>query len=328
MAVALLVALVVGLIAYKIVPALRAVQSARLTGMLNLHPYLASQRGPVTLVAIWMESLAYLRIIWPALVFGILIAAGAHIAIPPDWIARNFNRSKAYSMFAGAAAGVPLMLCSCCVAPVFEGVYARTRRLDTSLALMLAPPSLNPAGLTLTFMLFPIGVAIGRVTLAAVALIGIASIARRVSSPLEVATDQPLPDRYESLAIAYLRSVVHVALRTTPLILVGIPAAILIFHLLGEVSSLGTSSSIGMVILFVMTVLLLPMPTLFEIPLAYSLLLIGLPLGVVIAVLFAGPAVNLPSLLIVGRTAGIKASLLLTAMVGGLAIATAFMFPR
>ena len=133
MAVALLVALMVGLIAYKIGSALRVVQTARLTGVLNLHPYLASQRGPVTLVAIWMKSLAYLRIIWPALVFGILIAAGAHIAIPPDWIALNFNRSKAYSTFAGAAAGVPLMLCSCCVAPVFEGVYARTRRLDTSI---------------------------------------------------------------------------------------------------------------------------------------------------------------------------------------------------
>jgi uncharacterized membrane protein YraQ (UPF0718 family) len=81
-------------------------------------------------------------------------------------------------------------------------------------------------------------------------------------------------------------------------------------------------------IVFILAILLLPMPTLFEIPLAYSLLLIGVPLGVVVAVLFAGPAVNLPSLLIVGRTAGLRASLLLAGVVGGLATATALAFSR
>jgi hypothetical protein len=45
-------------------------------------------------------------------------------------------------------------------------------------------------------------------------------------------------------------------------------------------------------------------------------------------VLFAGPAVNLPSLLIVGGTAGIKAGLLLALLVGGLAAGTALAFLR
>src|SRR5439155_22784006 len=36
-------------------------------------------------------------------------------------------------------------LCACCVAPLFDGVYARTRRLDLALALMFAAPELNPA---------------------------------------------------------------------------------------------------------------------------------------------------------------------------------------
>ena len=93
-------------------------------------------------------------------------------------------------------------------------------------------------------------------------------------------------------------------------------------------SALSASRSVAMLAIFVVAVLLLPMPTLFEIPLAYSLLLIGAPLGMLVAALFAGPAVNFPSLLIVGRTAGIKASLLLTAVVGGLAIVTVLLFPR
>jgi uncharacterized membrane protein YraQ (UPF0718 family) len=123
-------------------------------------------------------------------------------------------------------------------------------------------------------------------------------------------------------------SVLHVGARTLPLILAGIPVAILMFNYLRRVPSFAVSNSFGLLILFIGTVLLLPLPTLFEIPLAYSLPLIGAPLGMVAAVLFAGAAINLPSLLIVGRTAGIKASLLLAVLVGGLATGTALAFLR
>jgi uncharacterized protein len=92
--------------------------------------------------------------------------------------------------------------------------------------------------------------------------------------------------------------------------------------------SFGTSASVGMLIPFLGAVLLLPMPTLFEIPLAYGLLLSGAPHGLVAAVLFIGPAVNLPSLLVVGRAAGIKASLPLALLTGGLAIAITLAFHR
>lgn len=327
-AVALFVTLVVGLTVYKTGPALRAIQTARSNGAFNLHPYLVRSNGTTTPSSILAESLAYFRIIWPALVFGILIAGAARVAIPPERFGQVVPGSRLRSTFSGAALGVPLMLCSCCVAPVFEGVYARTRRLDASLALMLAAPALNPAALVLTFMLFPVAAAAGRVALAAAALIGVTVVGSLISVPTKETADQSPSHGDQSFPAAYARSVLHVVLRTVPLILAGIPVAILIFHRLDQMPSLGTSASIGISIIFVLTVLLLPMPTFFEIPLAYGLLLIGLPLGVVIAVLFAGPAVNLPSLLIVGRSAGFKASLLLAVIVGGLAVATALAFPR
>jgi uncharacterized protein len=326
--VALLLMLVASLIIYKTGPALRAIHTARSRGVLNLRPYLASDGGSTAPLLIWTESLAYVRIIWPALAFGILIAAAAPLAVPPDWFARTFNGSKLRSTLSGAAIGVPLMLCSCCAAPVFEGMYGRTRRLDASLAMMLAAPALNPAALTLTFMLFPFAVAAARVALAAAALVGVTAIASLISVPTRQMAAQIPPRQCESLPNAYARSVLHVALRTVPFILVGIPAAILVFHRLGEMPSLDALNSFGTLIVFTVAVLLLPMPTLFEIPVAYSLLLIGVPLGLIVAVLFAGPAVNLPSLLIVGRTAGIKACLFLAVLVGGLAIATALMLPH
>jgi uncharacterized membrane protein YraQ (UPF0718 family) len=68
------------------------------------------------------------------------------------------------------------------------------------------------------------------------------------------------------------------------------------------------------------------LPTFFEIPLAATLLAAGAPAAAATAVLFVGPAVNLPSLLTVGHTAGWKVASLIALMVwlvafaGGLVI--------
>lgn len=68
------------------------------------------------------------------------------------------------------------------------------------------------------------------------------------------------------------------------------------------------------------------LPTFFEIPLTVTLLAAGAPAGAAAALLFAGPAVNLASLLTVGREAGwravwaVGAMVWLTAVPGGLSI--------
>ena len=46
------------------------------------------------------------------------------------------------------------------------------------------------------------------------------------------------------------------------------------------------------------------LPTFFEIPIGLVLLSLGAPPGVVTAFVIAGPVVNLPSLLVLGREAG------------------------
>jgi uncharacterized membrane protein YraQ (UPF0718 family) len=193
---------------------------------------------------------------------------------------------------------------------------------------MLAAPALNPAALVLTFILFPFTVAAGRIALAAAALFGIAAIATLVSQPTTEMLEPRDSRDQQSFLASYGESILHVSLPTVPFILVGVPIAILIFNRLQWIHPFGAASPAGALILFLCAVLLLPMPTLFEIPLAYSLLLSGAPSGLVAAVLFIGPAVNLPSLLVVARAAGVKASLLLALLTGGLATATAFAFPH
>jgi len=176
-------------------------------------------------------------------------------------------------------------------------MYGRTRLLDASLALMLAAPAMNPAALALTFILFPLSVAAGRLALTAAALVGIAGIGTLVSHATTETPEQHPSREQQSLLAGYAESVLHVSLRTVPLILVGVPIAILIFNYLQQIHPFGVANSAGMLSLFLCAVLLLPMPTLFETPLAYSLLLSGAPFGLITAVLFiwAGRQLAVPS---------------------------------
>jgi uncharacterized membrane protein YraQ (UPF0718 family) len=65
------------------------------------------------------------------------------------------------------------------------------------------------------------------------------------------------------------------------------------------------------------------MPTFFEIPLALILISLGAPPAAAVAMLIAGPAINLPSLLTIGRATNWKVastvalSVLVLALAGG-----------
>ncbi len=325
----LLTVLLAGLIGYKIRPALRNIGVARATGSLTLRPYLAQPANQSSLQLVGKESFAYLRIIWPALLFGTLIAAAARIAISHEWVARLVETVGWRGAISGAAAGAPLMLCSCCAAPVFEGLYERTHRLDAPLALMLAAPSLNPAALILTFMLFPLPIAAGRVAMTLIALAGIAVVGTRMTvSPVLKLREDEFASKRQPLLFSFAVAMVHVAVRTVPLILAGIAVGIFLFNQAPGSALLIHSNSPFLAALVVGAALLLPVPTLFEIPLGYSLFVAGIPAGIVTAVLFAGPVVNLPSLLVVGRAAGARVATTLALFLWLVAVAVGFAIPR
>ena len=107
-----LTVLLAGFLAYETGPALRKIGMARATGTLTLWPYLAQASNQSSVSQVGKESFAYVRIIWPALVFGVLIAAAARIAISPQWFARVAGTTGWWGAISGAAAGTPLMLCS------------------------------------------------------------------------------------------------------------------------------------------------------------------------------------------------------------------------
>lgn len=312
-----LLAAVGGLVTYKAGAALRT-----LAGVQASHTLAPKAEWiPVAGVEAWLRPLAgalngfaWIAI---ALTYGVVIGAVVKALLPQRWLVRALGGSRAGPLV-GAAAGVPLMLCSCCAVPVFEGVYSRTRRLGPALALLVASPALNPAALALTFLLFPARLALGRLALALLLVLAVGLLvprAARLPAALGVEADDelrgPLLARLgRALGETLWRSLPPLALGLvlSALVLQGAPLASL---------SWDGAAGVGAVLLVALLAALVALPTFGELPLALALQLAGAPPAAVLAVLVAGPAINLPSLLGLWRTASAR-----TAWVTGL---TAFL---
>ena len=315
-----------GLVAYKTTGSLAALANVHSTGIYKARFDLiqpgASWQGALS------RTISYFLAIWPALLFGILISGAVRTFVSPEWLVRLLGRGRVRQQLFAGLAGAPLMLCSCCVAPVFAGVYQRTRRLAPSLALMLAAPSLNPAALILTFLLFSGKVGAIRLIIGIVAVIATGLFAERFTGSNAISCPAGPDDNQTggSIAAKLGSSIVKVAVQTLPLIVVGVVLSMLITWWLPD-SGLGSAvSGTIAIVLIALVATLLAMPTFFELPLALLLVSMGLPFGAAMAVLIAGPATNLPSLLTVGRLAGWRSAILvavsvwLLSVIGGLIV--------
>src|SRR6266480_4214465 len=272
----LMLVVLCGLFYYKWGGAIRTVAGVRAAGAWS-----GSATG-LTTGGVLRETLFYFRRIWIALVYGLLIGAAVRAFVSPRRLVALLGRggSVRRQVVAGLA-GSPLMLCSCCITPVFQSVYERGARLGSALAVMLASPGLNPAALLLTFILFPGPLAVARLT-AALAIVFVLPVA------LERMFGASLPPS---------RSVDRAAEEDVPLVAAGVLLSSLVLPLSVKLS---TGGALVVVALVAAIAVLVALPTFFEIPLAMLLTSLGAP-GAAAAMLIAGPIVNLPSLFILAR---------------------------
>jgi uncharacterized protein len=310
------------LVAYKSSAALTVLTKVSATGVFtprsNVIPRVgASEAGVLT------RTLNYFVVIWPALLFGILISGAVSTFVSPRWLARLLERRSLRSQAIAGLIGAPLMLCSCCVAPIFTGVYERSARLGPSLGLMLAAPALNPAALILTFMLFDYKIGITRAVASVAAVLFTGMIADRIfgKTKVECDVDYWQPEARPADFLHFFGACARIALRLIPVIIIGV----LLSMIIAEVVPVRTfnSSTARFVAIFVVAAfaVLLALPTFFEIPLALILLGSGMPVGAAVALLIAGPSVNLPSLLTIVRSTNWKIGTIVAASIWTLAVA-------
>ncbi len=275
------------------------------------------------------QTLNYFAWVFVALAFGVVIGAAVMTLLPRQWITQSLGARGAKGHLLAALVGSPLMLCSCCIAPVFEGVYRRTRRLGPALGFMFAAPALNPAALAMTFLLFPQSIALARfafsIVLVLLATAGLARIFKMTAQPEPAACD---PDRSDlrSLLSSFGSNLREVTIRSIPAILLGAFLSVLVASWVPIEALAGAWHGAALVLLVAALMVPIALPTFAEIPIALMLMQTGAPDGAVLAVLVAGPIVNLPSLLSVGRVVSAKvgfataAAVYLVTGIGGLLV--------
>ena len=194
------------------------------------------------------------------------------------------------------------------------------------MAFTLAAPPLNPASLALTFMIFPLIIARTRLVMALVLVVMVSALVARVAGtvPVRTAAADELAetgDRVRDVIRGYFRSLTHITLRTVPWILLGIWVSMVIANRIPIETFTSGGPKVLIVTVVATAAFLLTMPSFFEIPLALSLLAAGASAGAALAVLIAGPAINLASLLVIARQSHWKVALLVAAAVWVTAIA-------
>jgi uncharacterized membrane protein YraQ (UPF0718 family) len=316
-----LLVIVGALIAYKSSAALTVIGKVSATRVFtprgNVIPGVgASEAGIVS------RTLNYFLVIWPALLFGILISGAVSTFVSPRWLARLLERRSLRSQAIAGLMGAPLMLCSCCVAPIFTGVYDRSARLGPSLALMLAAPALNPAALTLTFLLFDHKIAATRAVASVAGVLFTGMIADRIFSKTKVHCDV---DDWRAEArpadfLHFFRACIRVAVRLIPVIIIGVFVSMIIAQIHPVRTFDSNLAKLAMIGFVAALAVPLALPTFFEIPLALILLGSGAPAGAAVALLIAGPSVNLPSLLTIMRSTNWKVAALVAASIWTLAL--------
>jgi uncharacterized membrane protein YraQ (UPF0718 family) len=327
----ILLGLLGALVTYKASGSLATIAKVQASDTLTLRSEWITTAGHSGLTRPLLRTVNYLAVVWPALVFGVLIGGAVRATVPSRWIREALGDSPVRAQLLGGLAGAPLMLCSCCIAPVFVAVSSGTKRAGPASALLLASPSLNPAALALTFMLFTTDIAVARLVTAALLVFVVSAMTARYLPPGEHAAEpcalEVVQRRRPLDALAFLgREVARTARTTLPVLVLGIVLSSAAFELVPLDRLREAPVRAAAIVLVALVSVPLALPTFAEIPLALGLLATGAPAGAAVALMIAGPAINLPSLLTVARTTtrrhaiALAAGTFVSAAAGGLLV--------
>ncbi|RBP61990.1 hypothetical protein DFO66_11721 [Brevibacterium sanguinis] len=313
--------LVVGLTWSKWMPYWDKAWTIAATSAWSGEPLFAAAGDTVSLAGAWTFTLVYFDAVWKALLVALLVAAAIDALVPRDWLVRLMNRpSHGGQSLVGASLSLPSMMCTCCAAPVTAGLRGSGVRRSAALAYWVGNPLLNPAVLIFLALVLPWQYVATRVVVGLLIVIGASAlIGRWLSGRAEAvplaAPEQPVPLR--SLPVRFARSLARFGL-------VLIPEHIVLVFLIGLVSPwltgmYGLDAQVGAlaIVLAVIVGTLLVIPTGGEIPIIVALLGVGVGAGTTGALLITLPALSVPSMVMVGKALGWRAT---TAMATAVAL--------
>jgi len=285
-------------------------------------------------------ALAVLRASWGVLVeaapwvlLGLAVAGLLRATLPPRLVGRWLGRPGLGGALRAAAIGIPLPICSCGVVPVALELRRQGASRQATTAFLVTTPESGIDSILLTWGLLGPWMALARPLVSGISSLTAALAIGRErpgDGPPEPATPQPRgavqPPR--KLLAPAGRAVIELLDEIAFWLLLGVLAAGAVSVLLGD----GGMSRVVEAPAWAQTLLVLAVSVpvylcaVAATPLAAALVAGGLAPGAALVLLLAGPATNLASLLVLGRSfgrrwvAGYLAAVVGGALAGGAAI--------
>jgi uncharacterized membrane protein YraQ (UPF0718 family) len=285
----------------------RAATEVKAAGSLTFGQVYAVDRTMPLTTRAWRTTVNWLDANRVGMSFSFLFGPAALTFLAT--LRRRRTNSRYLNTLFGAVAGVPLGVCTNCVAPIARGLLASGMSRESVLATMFASPALNVVVLAMTFALFPMPVAILKLTtvlfLIFVFTPAVASLGKEktaaVTCPIELPMSETWPQALATFARSYVKSFWYVFRVALPLMLLAAVLGALVVEALPQ-QALFAPVSIGGIILVALVAAFLPVPMAFDVAIAYIAMAKGVPLPYVVTILCTLGIISVYSLSIVGKS--------------------------
>lgn len=295
---------------------------------LSFEAHLPVQNLNSTVKKILFSTVNWLETNRIGMTFGMLFAA-AFLTLLSYLKEKSFKGSFANALL-GLGMGAPLGVCVNCAAPIARGLYAGGARVETSLATMIASPTMNVVVLTMLFSLFPFYLAVAKVVLSLLVILVVVPLIGRwlpapqqqLAQPETLVCELPVykaqqPHSAHFLASVlgfckdYLQNLWFVVRKTLPLMLLAGFLGALVATLAPPDLLLNRAFALPTLILVALAGLFAPVPIGFDVVLSAVLLNNGLDIAYVMTLLFVLGVFSVYSYFIVASAVSFRAAHLL-----------------
>ncbi len=277
------------------------------TGTLTFGTVYAVDRSMPYPTRVWRTTVNWLDANRVGMTFSFLFGPAALAFL--STLRRRRTKSRYLNTLLGTMAGVPLGVCSNCIAPIARGFYASGMSRESVLAAMFASPALNLVVLAMTFTLFPMSLALLKLaTVAFLILVFVPAISARDAGPepiVNFAIDVPMSETWgqalAATARSYAKSFWNVSRVAFPLMILAAVLGAVAIELIPPQALVRPVSVLGIVLVAVISAFL-PVPMAFDVAIAYIVMTHGVPLAYVAAILCTLGIISVYSLSVMGKT--------------------------
>ena len=302
--------------------------SARLEDPLSFEASIQIQPSDGTVKRIIFTTINWLETNLEGMAFGLMI--GACLLTLIGLVPARGHRNGFVNTLIGVGIGSPLGVCVNCAAPVAKGMHDGGARLETTLATMFSSPTLNIIVISMLFSIFPLYLAVIKLTLTLFFILLLVPLLSRWVFPEErvqsyddntcaiqpiapVPIDENWLAALRATSIALGRNLAYIVIRTVPLMLLAGVLGAVVVHVMPLPSLLlEYEPGILSVAMVALVGIFLPVPVAFDVVLVAVLISAGAPMIYSMTLLFTLGIFSVYPFFIVWNTISARVAVVLT----------------